>query len=65
VLPFTFMYIVSSSCHYNTFYILSQNSTDDSGFYPAVDRMKFLMGTKSLTEKEAKDKVMMEYPENF
>jgi hypothetical protein len=39
--------------------------TDDSGFYPAVDRMKWLMETKSLTEKQAKNKVMMEYPENF
>lgn len=39
--------------------------TDDSGFYPAVDRMKYLIDTKSLTEEQAKKKVMMEYPENF
>lgn len=39
--------------------------TDDSRFYPAVDRMKWLMNTNSLTEKQAKNKVMMEYPENF
>ena len=39
--------------------------TDDSRFYPAVDRMKWLMNTNSLTEKQAKNKVMMEYLENF
>ena len=39
--------------------------TDDSGFYPAVDCMKWLMNTISLIEKQAKNKVMMEYLENF
>ena len=39
--------------------------TDDSRFYPTVDCMKWMMNTTSLTEKQAKNKVMMEYPENF
>lgn len=39
--------------------------TDDTGFYLAVDRARWLVENKSMKEEEAQNKVMEEYPENF
>uniref|UniRef100_A0A7S4AC95 SMODS and SLOG-associating 2TM effector domain-containing protein n=1 Tax=Pseudo-nitzschia australis TaxID=44445 RepID=A0A7S4AC95_9STRA len=39
--------------------------TDESGFYPASDRMQWLMDNANMTETDAQNKVMAEFPEIF
>lgn len=39
--------------------------TDESGYYPALDRKNWLIENLNMTEEEAKQKVMEEFPENF
>lgn len=39
--------------------------TDESGYYPALDRQNWLIENQNMTEEEAKQKVMDEFPENF
>jgi len=39
--------------------------TDESGFFPALDRVKWLVDNTDMTKVDAKKKVMLEFPANF
>ena len=39
--------------------------TDESGFYPASARMQWLVDNESMTQKDAQNKVMKEFPDHF